>query len=101
MTALEMILDAVTVVHDDYGQTYTVDGESGSFSGILTTPASGNLLTLGGLQPNETAQLVVPKPADWTPADGARITARDVTYKVTQIDDEQTHYRLTLEGVDQ
>lgn len=101
MTALEMILDAVTVIDSDYGQSFTVDGVDGTFRGILTTPSEELPLEIDGFKERITALLAVAKPTTITPEIGLRITSRGVNYKIIRIDDEQTHYAFGLEGVNQ
>ena len=85
-------------MHEDYGESFTVDGIKGSFSGLFDGLNKGNEATTSGFDPVAGGTLTVDRGEGWTPKIGQLVFANHLRleFKVESIGHEPGHYRLTL-----
>lgn len=83
------------------GSTFTVDGEVGTFTGILDVTTQLNAYGSNGVEPDDTARLTVKQSIAWVPATGDVVTCDGIDWRVTSVKKGKVEYECELIGVDQ
>ena len=80
------------------GVTFTVDGVSGTFTGIAENPMQGSVLAVEGMREDASLSITFPKGTAYTPSSGDIITAKGQTWAVKSVRDEVASYVLECQG---
>lgn len=83
------------------GSSFTVDGEVGTFTGILDVTTQLNAYGSSGVEPDDTARLTVKQTISWVPATGDVLTCDGIDWRVTSVKKGKVEYECELIGVDQ
>ncbi len=83
------------------GSTFTVDGVSGTFTGILDVTTTQKTFGESGMVPDDTARLTIKQGLAYTPDSGDLITCEGVTWKAVSVKKGRVEYEIELIGVDQ
>jgi hypothetical protein len=96
--AQRMLSSGSEWMHSDYGESFTVDGIKGTFSGLFDGLSKGNEPIASGFDTVAGGSLTVDRGEGWVPKIGQLVFANHIglEYRVESIGHEPGHYRLTL-----
>jgi len=81
--------------------TFTVDGEVGTFTGILDVTTQLNAYGSSGVEPDDMARLTIKQTVSWVPATGDVLTCDGIDWRVTSVKKGKVEYECELIGTDQ
>lgn len=83
------------------GDSFTVDGVTGTFTGLLDVTTTQKVFSSDGFVPDDTARLTIKQGLAYVPESGNTITCDGVDWKVVSVKKGRVEYECELIGTDQ
>lgn len=90
-----------TDLHEQNPTAFTVEGVSGSFTGLFDTLSANLLLGTDGMRGERAAALSCLKSSGYTPSTGDIVTVDDQEWRVERVQGGPVKWEMTLIGVHQ
>lgn len=85
-----------TLLEQQFGLSFTVEGVTGTFSGIAENPITGIALTIGGMVSAHAITLHFKRGVTFTPVSGQRYTVNGKTFVAETSTQELGEWVVTL-----
>jgi hypothetical protein len=98
----DLLAAAVGHLQQVAGSTFTVDGVSGTFTGVYNRHQYSERLSIGGYEEDVDATLIASKDqfeGAWTPVGGKRLFVQSKAHKVLGVTEDEWSFTFTLTGV--
>lgn len=92
----DALTEAETVLQEDLGDTFTIDGVTGTFPCVLDVGTFGDSLTPAGMRVEATATLSFLTSEDYTPEAGDTITVDGNDWAVDSVQKTPVKWILAL-----
>lgn len=93
-----MLSSGLTLLLDQLGVTFTVDGVTGTFTGVAENPLQGSLLAVEGIREDASLSITFAKGTAYTPSTGDIITAKGQNWVVKGVQDQVACYVIDCQG---
>lgn len=91
----EALAEGLASLIAEQGQTFSVDGEEGTFTGIIDDSTATVTLSTAGMDESSEITITIERD-EWTPVQGATITYDGEAYTVDKVNGRQPHqWRFT------
>ena len=91
----EALAEGLAIAIEEHGQAFSVDGEEGTFTGVIDDSTASIALSAAGMDESSEITITIERD-EWTPVHGATIIYDGEAYTVDKINGRQTHqWRFT------
>ncbi|TXH52743.1 MAG: hypothetical protein E6Q97_15100 [Desulfurellales bacterium] len=94
--ATSLLASSWTILEQQFGVSFTVEGVTGTFSGIAENPITGIALTISGMVSAHTVSLHFARSVTFTPASGQRYTLNGKTFVAETATQEVSEWVVVL-----
>ena len=94
--ATDLLNDGLSELLTQFGVSFTVEGVTGTFSGIAENPITGIALTISGMVSAHTVSLHFVRSVTFTPASGQRYTLNGKTFVAETATQEVSEWVVVL-----